>query len=866
MYNVTNDFKTAIKDKNREIYVKAVVGTTTYEGSVVVSLEIDESLLRDDEFTIGTANSSKLSLKLKTKDAIADGSKIVPYVRLKYLTGYTEWVQLGEFYISKSKYLNQVWEIEAYDKLVAGNQIYNSTLSYPAIMGNMLNEICTILGVTKETDIVMTGSVSEKPEGYTISQILGYMFGYYAWSCRINKDGKLSKVTFTGSQELVTVADYIKLEETNPLKTITKIVSSFTKQGDETNLESGTGNEVNTLYIENPFMTQTALNHILSILNGFSYIPFVMPWRNYLYIEIGDKIALEKYQNISWNDIETAWQDTDMRWDTITTVNSVILINKTIIRGGIKGICSAPSKAEQDSNYRYKGVLKNKVAAIDKEALREKKVYYGVSVSREKGIEVKGTNGSEAVYNSDKIALRYNNQDKLYFDAQANKYKFNGDLVAAGGSFSGTVNAGSFVGGSININDNFVVPSTGLLTATGANISGVVNILSGSGIGNLSDAGNLATQDSVDFGTLQVTNKLATYISETISRKWAGESGADITGNHQSYDSFYTGGVPSSIIANWKALGKTTIDGGTIETDTVTALQIAVAQLSAISADMGSINAGSLNIGNGNFIVPSTGLMSCTGANISGAITITSGSGIGNLSDAGALALRNTVNSTYIDDNSISTNKIQADAVKANNIDVTNLSAISGNLGFIFAGSIDASLVTVTNLNATNITAGSIDASSITVTNLNATNITTGSLSADRISTIGLGAEKIYQPSYPNNYAKIGGTYADLELYQNGSKYFTIYNDNLTSVALKYGPTNSELSFLQSSGTTTRPLGNWDFGSITAVLGLETDIEGSHNHGISDGTWLATTDGAGNVTGQVQFVQSGSHYHFVEKT
>lgn len=46
---------------------------------------------------------------------------------------------------------------------------------------------------------------------------------------------------------------------------------------------------------------------------------------------------------------------------------------------------------------------------------------------------------------------------------------------------------------------------------------------------------------------------------------------------------------------SWRFTGKTTIDGGSIETDTVTAAKINVAELSAINADLGTITAGTIN-------------------------------------------------------------------------------------------------------------------------------------------------------------------------------------------------------------------------------------------------------------------------------
>ena len=64
---------------------------------------------------------------------------------------------------------------------------------------------------------------------------------------------------------------------------------------------------------------------------------------------------------------------------------------------------------------------------------------------------------------------------------------------------------------------------------------------------------------------------------------------------------------------------------GDIRANAITANKIDVIELSAISADLGSIDAGSMNIGSGNFTVSTAGVMTATGATISGQISATTG-------------------------------------------------------------------------------------------------------------------------------------------------------------------------------------------------------------------------------------------------
>jgi len=206
---------------------------------------------------------------------------------------------------------------------------------------------------------------------------------------------------------------------------------------------------------------------------------------------------------------------------------------------------------------------------------------------------------------------------------------------------SGNVSASSMSisGGSLNINSGvFSVSAAGALVASSATLTGSMTITGGSGIANLTDAGNLATLNSIDLSSGYITNKLATYITETITRKWAAENGADITGSHTASDTSNVGGVISSTIAGWKYTGKTTINGGLIETNTITASQIYVGTLSAISANCGSITSGSINIGSGKFSVDSGGNLIASSATITGAINATSGTFSGTITATGTIS------------------------------------------------------------------------------------------------------------------------------------------------------------------------------------------------------------------------------------
>lgn len=110
---------------------------------------------------------------------------------------------------------------------------------------------------------------------------------------------------------------------------------------------------------------------------------------------------------------------------------------------------SAPAEKDVDHEYPY---LTATQRALNRKVTLGKS-YYGTKIDRAIGLQITKTNpdGSEnsrAIMNSDTLAFYdANGNPSIYFDADTGKYNFYGDVTVTGGS--------------ININDNFVVDQYG---------------------------------------------------------------------------------------------------------------------------------------------------------------------------------------------------------------------------------------------------------------------------------------------------------------------------------------------------------------------------------------------------------------------
>ncbi|MHB8123946.1 MAG: tail fiber domain-containing protein, partial [Desulfuromonadaceae bacterium] len=220
----------------------------------------------------------------------------------------------------------------------------------------------------------------------------------------------------------------------------------------------------------------------------------------------------------------------------------------------------------------------------------------------------------------------------------------------------------------------FRVTPAGLLTATGATISGAITITSGSVPNSVvTGLGALALKSSVDLATAEVTNKSLANVDSTANTKLAGiAAGATVGATwgtnlysipatlgapsgsglflSSTYMGYYTAGVWKTYIASsgnmilgdpagtaglsWnQGTGVLTVKGAITATSgsfsgaiSASTIDIGGADATSFHVDInGNIWSGAAAFANGVFRVSNTGALTATGATISGAITALSG-------------------------------------------------------------------------------------------------------------------------------------------------------------------------------------------------------------------------------------------------
>jgi len=487
MYPISPLYADALRRPDRELLVKALINGVEYDNTKIVDFSIENSMTSLDGFELGTAIPSKLIITIRTGEKIPPNAQIIPYLSVS-MSGLTweqatypwkdmhvtwqgvmgDWLPMGEFYVDTREKVNGVWTFTCYDKLVFADEMYVSSLSYPTSMKNVWDEICTSLGYTYDSSVIIDPSyqIQAGPAGYTKRQVMGYIAGANAANVFAGKDGVIRFKRFTSASTPdfnMTTSDYVRVKQTNQIKSFSRVVVMYNTE-DQLTYEAGTGDENHTLNMENPFMTQTMVNNLQSALNGFSYIPVAMDARGFPQLDQGDIIGFEQYEGVSWIEAITSWQDTHIPWDGMVKYQTVNLRQTFGFAGGLKMSIESPSVSEQQSEFKVDGSLTSAVNKLNKTAVKEGKSYYGATITRTEGLVIEREDHlSKAVFNSDELTFYAEGERALWFDIPKRKFIFGGDLEAAGGTFSGTLQAvdGVFTGTLLGADGTF----TGTLSA-----------------------------------------------------------------------------------------------------------------------------------------------------------------------------------------------------------------------------------------------------------------------------------------------------------------------------------------------------------------------------------------------------------------
>lgn len=250
----------------------------------------------NNSISIGNTCSSSVTFSIFQPQITLENKDITIFEGVKGDSGI-EYVQIGIFTVTKEESNGEYTKYTAYDKMYKAEKGYFSELTYPSTDKAILEEICTKLGIQLATSITNTHTIIDKPQGYTMREMIGYMAMLQGGNAAINSDGNLEIKWYKDSGYVLDGHQYYQQGVTFTTSkdfTIRKLTCNNTKSGDKETSIITSGSGTTGLSFANPFMTQANLNEIYKKIGGFQFRPltvkFVGDWR----LEVGDIITVNK--------------------------------------------------------------------------------------------------------------------------------------------------------------------------------------------------------------------------------------------------------------------------------------------------------------------------------------------------------------------------------------------------------------------------------------------------------------------------------------------------------------------------------------------------------------------------------------------
>jgi hypothetical protein len=438
-------------------------------------------------------NNVTVEFKL-LKDPGTNNPKISIYAPLS-----VDWMAQGKYYIDTRDVdeVTGLMTIHGYDAMLKAEEKFltdDDIGSWPRTTHQVVANIASRLGVVYDTGFAMNGYMVSYPGDLTMREVLGHIAAAHGGNWVITDSNWLRLIPFsrdTGSIDIGNRAVTLDTSDSVPSYTGVRVFYD-----DEHAFFSGT--EENVLEVEIPWATQIIADNILRNVSGYIYKPFkatgaMLPFGS----EIGDTI---KVGNI-----------TSRLWEIDTTYDALCASD-----------ISAPFHSEIDHEFPY--MTKQARALKRKVSLGQS--YYGTKISRANGLEVTkteadGSEKSRVKLNSDILAF-YNDDgaEALYFDASVGRYRFRGDV--------------EITGGTMNINNNFVVDEEGNLT-----LKGNINLSEGKITWgqNYPGGGGLTEDEVEEIASTVITSELVAAPTIKAAKFYGGEFIGSFKGEEFTVDS-----------------------------------------------------------------------------------------------------------------------------------------------------------------------------------------------------------------------------------------------------------------------------------------------------------------------------------------
>lgn len=294
------------------------------------------------ELQLGTTNMSYIEAEVDS-DLLLTNREVRLECGVTLSDGSEEYIPMGVFTIQKPQGDIDFVKFKAHDNMQKFEKMYVSALDYPTTSALVLDEICNMCGVVLSTPIENPIEITEKLQGYTCREVLGFIAGIHGKFACIDRLGTLNLRWYSDTPIDKQIGLIWAFNKSDDDFTVDKIEIA---KDTETNYTSGSG--FSAIYHSNPLATQEIADELFAKLNGFTY--------NASTIDILDDIRLD-----IWDVIKVIYLDGKEYLVPCMSLKQDFGQGSTSIQSF--------AKTNTENEYRYNGAMTNYVNRIAMELL-----------------------------------------------------------------------------------------------------------------------------------------------------------------------------------------------------------------------------------------------------------------------------------------------------------------------------------------------------------------------------------------------------------------------------------------------------------------------------------------------------------------
>lgn len=284
-----------VKGNSARYYSKYVVDGEEHTDTLN-NFKFQNMINPNNEITIGNTCASSVTFSIYMPTVSLENKEITIFEGVK-VGAEIKYIKLGIFTVTRQTSDGEYTSYEAYDRMYKADMPYFSDMAFPSTDKAILNEICGKLGISLATNIVTAHTISDKPQGYTYREIIGYMAMLQGCNAVINSDGNLELRWYKDSGYVLDGHKYYQQGVTFTTSKdfiIQKLTCNNTKSGDKETSTITSGSGATGLSFANPFMTQAILDEVYKKIGGFQFRPLTVKFVGDYRLEVGDIITVSK--------------------------------------------------------------------------------------------------------------------------------------------------------------------------------------------------------------------------------------------------------------------------------------------------------------------------------------------------------------------------------------------------------------------------------------------------------------------------------------------------------------------------------------------------------------------------------------------